>query len=72
MAAFSLATGLRVSNVTALQWPQVDLVERLARVPADQAKARKAIPVPLDAEAVGGDAQRASEWLPLHLCFWRR
>lgn len=52
MAAFSLATGLRASNVTGLQWSQVDLVRRLAWVHADQAKARKAIPVPLNAEAV--------------------
>jgi integrase len=52
MAAFSLATGLRASNVTGLQWPQVDLVRRLAWVHADQAKARKAIPVPLNAESV--------------------
>ena len=52
MAAFSLATGLRASNVTGLQWSQVDLARRLAWVHADQAKARKAIPVPLNAEAV--------------------
>ena len=30
MAAFSLATGLRASNVTGLQWSQVDVVRRLA------------------------------------------
>ena len=36
----------------ALQWPQVDLVRRLAWVHADQAKACQAIPVPLNAEAV--------------------
>jgi integrase len=52
VAAFSLATRLRAGNVTGLQWPQVDLVRRLAWVHADQAKARKAIPVPLNAEAV--------------------
>jgi integrase len=52
MAAFSLATGLRAANVTGLQWTQVDLVRRLAWVHADQAKARQAIPVPLNAEAV--------------------
>jgi integrase len=52
MAAFSLATGLRAANVTGLQWTEVDLVRRLAWVHADQAKARKAIPVPLNAEAV--------------------
>jgi len=52
MAAFSLATGLRASNVTGLQWTEVDLARRLAWVHPDQAKARKAIPVPLNAEAV--------------------
>lgn len=52
MAAFSLATGLRASNVTGLQWTEVDLTRRLAWVHPDQAKARKAIAVPLNAEAV--------------------
>ena len=52
MAAFSLATGLRRSNVTGLQWTQVDLVEKRAWIHPDQAKARKAIAVPLNAEAV--------------------
>ena len=35
-----------------LQWTQVDLVRRLAWIHPDQAKARKAIAVPLNAEAV--------------------
>jgi len=52
MAAFSLATGLRRGNVTGLQWSQVDLARRLAWIHPDQAKARRAIPVPLNAEAV--------------------
>ena len=52
MAAFSLATGLRRANVTGLEWTQVDLERRLAWVHPDQAKARKAIAVPLNAEAV--------------------
>ena len=52
MAAFSLATGLRRANVTGLQWSQVHLVRRLAWIHPDQAKARKAIAVPLNAEAV--------------------
>ena len=52
MAAFSLATGLRRANVTGLLWTQVDLVRRLAWIHPDQAKARKAIAVPLNAEAV--------------------
>lgn len=52
MAAFSLATGLRRANVTGLQWSQVDLVRRVAWIHPDQAKARKAIAVPLNSEAV--------------------
>ena len=52
MVAFSLATGLRKANVTGLQWTQVDLVRRLAWVHPDQAKARRAIAVPLNDEAV--------------------
>lgn len=51
MAAFSLATGLRQANVTGLEWPQIDLARKLAWIHADQAKARRAIPVPLNAEA---------------------
>ena len=52
MAVFSLVTGLRASNVTGLQWSQVDVARRLAWIHPDQAKARKAIPVPLNAEAI--------------------
>lgn len=52
LAAFSLATGLRRANATGLQWSQVDLSRRLAWIHPDQAKARKAIAVPLNAEAV--------------------
>lgn len=52
MAAFSLATGLRAANVTGLQWTQVDLARRLAWVHPDQAKARRAIAVPLNAAAL--------------------
>jgi integrase len=47
-----LTTGLRKCNVTGLQWTQVDLVRQLAWIHPDQAKARKAIAVPLNAEAV--------------------
>ena len=52
MAASSLATGLRAANVTGLQWKQVDLNRQLAWIHPDQAKAGKAIPVPLNGEAV--------------------
>lgn len=47
LAAFTLETGLRRSNVTGLTWDQVDLNEGIAWIHADQAKGRKAIPVPL-------------------------
>lgn len=52
LAAFSLATGLRHSNVTGLEWRDVDLVKRHALIHPDQAKTRKAIPVPLNETAV--------------------
>jgi integrase len=52
MARFSLATGLRAANVTGLQWTAVDLVRRVAWIHPDQAKGRRAIPVPLNSEAV--------------------
>ncbi|MCF6355317.1 MAG: site-specific integrase [Candidatus Polarisedimenticolaceae bacterium] len=52
MARFSLATGLRQSNVVKLEWSQVDMERRCAWIHADQAKAKKAIPVPLNADAI--------------------
>lgn len=52
MARFALATGLRQGNVKGLEWSQVDLEHRRAWVHPDQAKSRKAIPVPLNAESM--------------------
>jgi integrase len=52
MAAFSLATGLRKSNVIGLQWSQVDLTRRVAWIHPDQSKSRVAIGVPLNDDAV--------------------
>jgi integrase len=52
MATFALATGLRKSNVTGLQWSQIDLSRRMAWVHPDQSKSRKAIAVPLNEDAV--------------------
>lgn len=49
---FTLATGLRKSNVTGLEWSQVDLDGRVAWIHPDQAKARKAIGVPLSPKAM--------------------
>jgi integrase len=52
MAAFSLATGLRKSNVTGLHWEQVDMARCMAWVHPDQSKSRRAIPVPLNDDAM--------------------
>jgi integrase len=52
MARFTLATGLRESNVTGLQWSQLDMQRRCAWVHADQAKGKKAIAVPLNEVAL--------------------
>lgn len=48
MIEFTLATGLRESNVTGLRWDQVDLDRRLAWIPSDRAKSGKPIRVPLN------------------------
>jgi integrase len=48
MMMFALATGLRQSNVVNLEWSQVDLERKSAWIHPDQAKARKAILVPLN------------------------
>lgn len=52
MVRFSLETGLRQANVTGLQWTQIDLTRRCAWIHPDQAKARRAIAVPLSSSAV--------------------
>ena len=52
MAEFSLATGLRQSNVSGLTWDQVDLERGTAWIHADQSKNRRAIAVPLNSDAV--------------------
>lgn len=52
MAAFTLATGLRESNVTRLQWHQVDLDKKHALIHADESKTKRPIPVPLNKQAV--------------------
>lgn len=52
MMRFSLATGLREKNVCGLEWNQVDLERRIAWIHADQAKAKRLITVPLNADAV--------------------
>jgi len=52
MVRFSLATGLRESNVTGLEWSQIDMQRKVTWIHADQAKAKKAIGIPLNADAI--------------------
>ena len=52
MARFALATGLRQRNVAQLQWSQIDLKREVAWIHPDQAKARRAIAVALNADAL--------------------
>lgn len=52
MAGFTLATGLRESNVTGLRWEDVDLVRRQAWVHGDESKSGRAMGIPLNNDAV--------------------
>lgn len=52
MAMFSLATGLRESNVTQLKWSEVDLKRGHALIHPDQSKTKRVIPVPLNKQAM--------------------
>lgn len=52
MARFSLATGLRQSNVLYLEWSQVSLGKRICWIYGDQAKAGKDIHVSLNETAL--------------------
>jgi integrase len=52
MMRFALETGLRRRNVTHLEWSQTDLKRRAAWIHPDQAKAKKAICVPLSPAAM--------------------
>ncbi|BEV17547.1 site-specific integrase [Herbaspirillum sp. DW155] len=58
MAAFSLATGLRKTNVTGLEWSQVDMRRQVAWVHHDEMKNRRALAVPLNQDALAILASR--------------
>lgn len=51
-ARFALATGIRRSNLLGLQWSEVDLARRVMWIHPDEAKAKKAIGIPLSDAAV--------------------
>lgn len=48
----ALATGLRKSNIYGLRWNQIDMQRHVAWVHPDEAKARRAIGVPLNQTAI--------------------
>jgi integrase len=52
MVVFSVATGVRLSNCTQLEWSQVSLSKRVAWIHADQAKGKKVLSLPLNDDAV--------------------
>ncbi|MBB3212688.1 integrase [Herbaspirillum sp. Sphag1AN] len=52
MAAFSLATGSRRSNVTGLTWSKINFKRKLARFEADVMKAGNPQIVPLNQDAM--------------------
>ena len=68
LVIFSLATGLRQANVLNLKWEQIDLRRQVAWIYPDQAKAGKAIGVPLNHTAmqVLMDRPRVSAYVFTH------
>jgi len=66
IVTFALATGLRAANMTGLTWEQVDLPRKQAWVHPDQAKARRAIPVPFNAAALAVVIRQQGKH-PLHV-----
>lgn len=52
MMIFALATGLRRSNVTHMEWSRIDMKRCTAYVPGNEAKGREAITVPLNSDAI--------------------
>ena len=52
MAAFTLATGLRQSNVKLLKWEDINLKQHHAWIHPDEVKTKKAIAVPLNDSAM--------------------
>lgn len=52
MTIFSLATGLRRSNVTGMKWAWIDMRRATAYIPGDKSKGREAITIALNADAL--------------------
>lgn len=65
MANFTLATGLRSRNVRLLKWSQINFEKRHAYVSAEDIKNNKALPVPLNTDAlmILSQQQRVNEYV---------
>lgn len=62
---FALQTGLRESNVTRLEWSEVDFERCHAFIPASKSKSGKAIAVPLNSKVI----EVIRKQIGKHLCF---
>jgi integrase len=72
MMLFALATGLRRTNVTHLEWNRVDMDRATAYIPGDAAKGKTSIPVPLNADALAVLARWAGKHDRYVFCFRSR
>jgi integrase len=62
---FALQTGLRESNITRLEWSEVDFERCHAFIPASKSKSGKAIAVPLNSKVIDVIRRQVGK----HLCF---
>ena len=74
----ALCCGLRKSNLYGLRWDQVDYQRSCAWINANQAKGKRAIPIPLNTEAlaiikaqIGKDAVRVFPFNPMINRLWK-
>lgn len=72
MMLFALATGLRRSNVTHMEWSRIDMTRRTAYVPGSEAKGKKPITVPLNSDAIAVLEQWKGEHERYVFCFRQR
>jgi len=66
LAKFAISTGLRQRNVTMLRWDQIDMSRSMLWIHADQAKANRAIGIPLSTDAMDvlvGQDGKSKEWV---------